>query len=381
MTNPQRFDHPVNVTRPIVPPLADYAAMLEGVWQHRVLTNDGVLLRELERRLSERLDAPHIALFSSGTVALQIAIAALGLVGEVITPAFTFPATPHALSWAGVSPVFADIDPVRLTIDPDAVERAITPRTTAILGVHVYGIPCDVDALAAVAARHDLRIVYDGAHCFDTRIVQAPIGGFGDATMLSFHATKLFHCAEGGALIVRDEAMLRRVKLLRNFGIADAQTVLVPGINAKMNELEAAMGLLVLDRVADEHAAREAVTATYRRRFAGIPGLRMPAALPDVSDSHQYAVLLVDDSEAGLSRDDLHEGLKSFNVFARPYFYPLCSEAPHYRGLPSAARANLPVSFRVSRQVLCLPYYGELGVAGAERVADIVVHLLSRGRR
>ena len=378
LTIPRRFDQPVHVTLPIVPPLSDYAALLETVWRQRRLTNDGALVQALRRRLCQRLGVRHLALLGSGTLALQVAIAALGLRGEVITPAFTFPATPHALTWAGIRPVFADIDPVRLTLDPAAVERAITPRTTAILGVHVYGIPCDVDGLAAVAKRHGLRLVYDGAHCFETRIGEAPIGSFGDATMLSFHATKLFHSAEGGALIVQDEAVLRRVERLLNFGLSDAETVVAPGINAKMNELEAALGLLVLDRVADEHAAREAVAAAYRLRFAGVPGLRMLTMPADVSDSHQYAVLLVDKAEAGLSRDALHEGLRAYNVFARRYFFPLCSEAPHYRDFPSAASSNLAVSFRVSRQVLCIPYCGELGVDGAEQVAAIVLHLLGR---
>ena len=378
MQVPRRFERAIRVTRPIVPPLTQYVNLLEGVWRRGWLTNDGALVLELRRRLSEHLDAPHLALLGNGTLALQMAIAALGLRREVITPAFTFPATPHALSWAGITPVFADIDPVRLTLDPTAVERAITPRTTGILAVHVYGVPCDVERLAAVALRHGLRLVYDGAHSFDTRIGGVPVGSFGDATMLSFHATKLFHSAEGGALIVQDEAVLRQVELLRNFGIAEAGGIVAPGINAKMNELEAAMGLLVLDRVAAEHAARDAVIAVYRRRFAGVAGLRMLDLPPDVSDSHQYAVLLVNESEAGLSRDALCEGLMAFNVFARRYFFPLCSEAPHYRDLPSAALANLPVSFSMSQRVLCLPYYGELGADGAEQVADAVLYLLRR---
>lgn len=373
-----RFDHPVHVTLPILPPLTDYAALLSGTWASGQLTNGGPLVDGLKRRLSARLEAPHFALLASGTLALQVAIAALGLKGEVITPAFTFPATPHALSWAGVTPVFVDIDPVRLTLDPARVEDAITAQTTGILAVHVYGVACHVEALADIARRHGLRLIYDGAHAFDTRVNGVPIGAFGDATALSFHATKLFHSAEGGGLIVQDEAVLQRVEWLQNFGLTREAAVMVPGINAKMSELGAAMGLLVLDLVDKERRARAAVAGVYRALLADVPGIRMLEMPDGVTDSHQYAVVMVDEARAGLSRDTLCERLTAFNIFARRYFYPLCSEAPHYRDMPSAAAAHLPVSVRASRQVLCLPFHGALGRDGAARVAGAVRHVLGR---
>ena len=372
---PAPFQTPVLVTRPLLPPLADYAALLENTWSRHQVTNDGPLLLSLQDRLSRHLDVPNIRLLGSGTLALQIAIAALGLHGEVVTTAFTFPASPHALTAAGITPVFVDIHPVSLTLDPAAVERAITPATTAILGVHVYGIPCDVHALADIARRHGLRLLYDGAHAFDTRIHGAPIASFGDATMLSLHATKLFHTGEGGALIAPDPETIRKIDLLKNFGLSSGE-VLLPGINAKMNELEAALGLLVLDHIAAERQAREQILAVYQRAFHGIPGLRLLAMPEGVTNSHQYAVLMVDPAAAALSRDALFEALQPFNVFARRYFNPLCSVAPHYRDLPSAAPANLHVSHEASAQVLCLPYYGALGTNGAEHLADIVLHLI-----
>jgi dTDP-4-amino-4,6-dideoxygalactose transaminase len=372
---PTAFSAPIHVTRPLLPPLSDYTELLEGVWQRQWLTNNGELTQQLERRLEAYLGAPHVAVLGNGTLALQLALRCFDLAGEVITTPFTFPATPHALDSVGIVPVFADIDPQTLTLSPSAVEQAITPRTSGVLGVHVYGMPCDVEAIDALAARRGLRVIYDGAHAFGARIGGRSIGDFGDATMLSFHATKLFHSAEGGALLLRRPEDRARIDLLRNFGIRDEVSVVTPGVNAKMNELQAAMGLLVLDQVEQERAARARLKAIYTERFAAAPGLRM-FALPDsVSDSNQYAVLLIDADEAGVDRDTVYERLKAFNIFSRRYFYPLCSEAPHYRDLPSAAPANLPVARRISRQVLALPYFGALGEEGAHRIADAVLHI------
>ncbi|MGH7043637.1 MAG: DegT/DnrJ/EryC1/StrS family aminotransferase [Acetobacteraceae bacterium] len=373
---PNAFSEPVYVTRPILPPLEDYHALLKEIWQRQWLSNNGEMVLALERELRATLRAPHLSVLGNGTLALQMAIRALGLGGEVITTPFTFPATAHALNWAGVTTIFADIDPVTLTLDPGAVARAITSRTSGILGVHVYGMPCDVHGLGRLAGQHGLKIIYDGAHAFGTEIAGRPIGDFGDATMLSFHATKLFHTAEGGALVLPREEDHAQVALLRNFGIASETTVLVPGVNAKMNELQAALGLLVLRAVPAERAARARIAAVYQARLDGVAGLRMLALPADVTHSRQYAVLIVDKDACGVSRDALYNGLKPFNIFARRYFYPLCSEAPHYLGLPSAAPENLPVAYRISRQVLALPYYGALDEEGAHRVCDALLYLL-----
>lgn len=374
LSAPPPFEYPVTVTQPLMPALSDYTALLEGVWSRRQLSNEGPLLLDLQRRLAKRLDAPNLRLVGSGTLALQIAIAALGLSGEVITSAFTFPATPHAITWAGLTPVFADIN-LGLTLDPEAVERAITPATTAILGVHVYGLPCDVLALADIARRHGLRLIFDGAHAFDTRINGTSVTAFGDATALSLHATKLFHTGEGGAIVVADPAVTRRIDLLKNFGLSSA-AILLPGINAKMNELEAGLGLLVLDRVEAERHGRAAILGVYCCRLAGIPGLRMLRMAEGVLDSHQYAVVMIDPDLCTVSRDVLFDALQEFNIFTRRYFQTLCSEALHYRELPSAHPSNLPNSYAAAAQVLCLPYYSELGVQGADRVASIIRHIV-----
>jgi dTDP-4-amino-4,6-dideoxygalactose transaminase len=373
---PQPFETPVFVTRPIMPPLEDYQSLLAGVWQRQWLSNNGEMLLALQGKLEAELRCPELSLLGNGTLALQLAVGALGLTGEVITTPFTFPATPHVLDWARVTPVFADIDPDTLTLSPAAAAAAVTSRTTGILGVHVYGMPCDVAALGTLATRHGLRVVYDGSHTFGTEIAGRPIGAFGDATTLSFHATKLFHTAEGGAVMLPNPEDRRRVDLLRNFGIADEVTVLAPGINAKMNELQAALGLLVLQAVPAEREARARIAAIYAERLNPLPGLRMFRLPENITDSRQYAVLLVDESMCGVSRDTLYDRLKPFNVFARRYFYPLCSEAEHYRHLPSARPENLPVAHRISRQVLALPYYSGLGSDGAHRICDIIAHLL-----
>jgi dTDP-4-amino-4,6-dideoxygalactose transaminase len=372
---PRPFEEPVYVTRPLLPDLDAYAALLAGVWQRRWLTNGGVLQDTLERALCARLGVEHLSLVNSGTTALLLAARALDLTGDVVTTPLTSPATVAALTWCGLTPVFADVDPVTLTLAADAVERAITARTTAIVGVHLYGMPCDVDALGAVGRRHGLRILYDGAHAFGTEIDGVPVARFGDATALSFHATKLFNTAEGGAVIVQDAAVKRRLDLLRNIGITDEVTVGAPGINGRMNELAAALGLANLDLVDAERRRRSEIARVYASRLAGLPGLRPFELPPHVRDSRQYFVVRIDDARSPISRDDLYEGLKTFNVFARRYFYPLCSEIPTYRPLPSSAPGNLPVAHRASREVLCLPFYGTLGVAGAERICDMIDHL------
>jgi dTDP-4-amino-4,6-dideoxygalactose transaminase len=263
-----------------------------------------------------------------------------------------------------------------MTIDPIAVESLVTTRTTGILGVHVYGVPCAVGVLQAIADRFALRVVYDAAHALTTRINDQPITNFGDVSMLSFHATKLFHTAEGGALVTRNPQIRQRIDLLRNFGIKDEATVLECGINGKMNELQAALGLCTLSLIENERAARRQLAAVYRDRLGDLPGITLMPTLPNVLLSDQYFVIRIRERQAGVSRDVLWEALKRFKVFARRYFAPLCSEYPHYKSLPSADPARLPVAHTVAQEVLCLPYYGALGMDGAHRICDMIEHIL-----
>lgn len=374
---PAPFSRPVYVTQPLAPPLADYVKRLESVWASGWFANSGPQHAELERVLAEYLHAPHLSLFNNGTIAMIVACQALRLSGEVITTPFTFPATPHVLSWNGITPVFADIDPVSMNLDPRNIEPLITSRTSAILAVHVYGTPCDTSALQEVADRHGLKVLYDGAHAFGMEIDGKSIASFGDATMLSFHATKLFHTAEGGALVVQDENVKARIDLLKNFGIKNEFEVVMPGINGKMSELQAALGLEVLRCLDGERAERARVAATYRARLAGLPGVTVAAERPGVRPSYQYFVVRIGGEGARRSRDDVFQGLREFNIYARRYFSPLCSEYSCYRMLPSASPALLPVAHRVAAEALCLPFYGALDNADVERICDAIEHLLA----
>jgi len=367
------FPETIFVTRPLLPPLDAVTRRLAEVWSTQWLTNAGAQHDALEASLRRYLDVGELSLFNNGTIGLLCAIRALDLSGEVITTPFTFPATPHALSWSGITPVFADIDPSRLTLDPRLVEERVTPRTTGILAVHVYGVPCDVEGLQAVATRHGLKLVYDAAHAFGARLHGKSIGSFGDATMFSFHATKLFHTAEGGAIACADTTLRQRIDRLKNFGIVNQEAVDSVGLNGKMNELQAALGLAVLDCIADELEKRRRILAAYRRLLGGVPGITMMPEIDGTESSCQYCVIRVSASEFGRSRDDLHAELKSYNVHARKYFYPLCSDYPMYRHLPTSDPATLPVARRAVDEVLCLPLYGSLELSSVEQICEIVV--------
>lgn len=375
-TPPPRFDQPLYVTRPLMPPLDEYRQQLEAVWASGWLANGGAQHVALEVELGQWMQAPNLSLFNNGTIALIVACQALRLSGEVITTPFTFPATPHVLTWNNVTPVFADIDPDTLCLDPSRVEALVTPRTSGILGVHVYGVPCDVEAIATLARAHDLRVAYDGAHAFGTTVGGRAIASFGDATMFSFHATKLFHTAEGGALALRDPDLKKRVDLLKNFGIKNENEVVMPGINGKMSELQAALGRVVLRHVAAERASRAALRALYEQRLADLPGARLLAMPAGVTDSLQYLVLRVDEAQAGCHRDVLHERLKRFNIITRKYFHPLCSEYSCYQHLPSARPENLPNAYRVASQVLTLPLFGALRPDDVHQVCDAIAYSL-----
>ena len=369
---PVPFEQPVYVTRPLLPPLASLSARLEEVWATGWLTNQGQQHQRLEEAVRAYLGVEELSLLTNGTIALVTAIRALGLTGEVLTTPFTFPATPHALNFSGITPVFCDIDPLTLNVDPAALARGVTSRTTGILAVHVYGRPCDVAGLQEVADRHGLRIIYDAAHAFGARLRGRGIGTFGDATMFSFHATKLFHTAEGGAVACASRALKARIDDLRNFGIHGPDAVEAIGINGKMNELQAALGLCVLDCLDDELTRRRRLIARYRERCVGIEGLTFLQQGDDATASCQYAVVRVHEASFGCSRDALHTGLRAFNVLTRKYFHPLCSEYECYRSLPSSTPGNLAVATQVAREVLCLPIHGGLSDVDVDRICDMV---------
>jgi dTDP-4-amino-4,6-dideoxygalactose transaminase len=373
---PKAFEHPVYITRPVLPSLADYTRLLEQIWQSGFLTNGASQHQALEQELSRHLQTPCLSLFNNGTLALLVACQALKVKGEVVTTPFTFAATPHVLAWNKATPVFADIDPETLCIDPASIEGNISPQTSAILGVHVYGIPCDVHAIGCLARQHQLKVIYDGAHAFGTQVDGRPITLHGDATMLSFHATKLFHSAEGGALCMTDPQLKKQVDLLKNFGIKNEEEVLLPGINGKMNELQAALGRLVLQHVDAERQRRQTVRDIYTQRLQAIPGislLRMPA---NATDSQQYLVARINAAQAGCNRDELHQRLKRYNIITRKYFYPLCSQYDCYRHLPSADPRRLPNAHRVASEVLSLPLHGGLSQDDSHRICDAITYSL-----
>lgn len=374
--SPLPFEQPIYVTRPMLPPLEEYTTLLQEVWGSGWLANGGDQHRALEAELSQWLQTPELSLFNNGTIALIVACQAMRLSGEVITTPFTFPATPHVLSWNNITPVFADIDPDTLCIDPASAESLVNSRTSGILGVHVYGVPCDVRGFDTLARTYGLGVVYDGAHAFGTRVDGRPVASFGDATMFSFHATKLFHTAEGGALAVNDPDLKRRIDLLKNFGIKNENEVVMPGINGKMSELQAALGRVVLRHVDAERQSRAALRQVYEQRLDGIPGLRLLHLPAGVTDSLQYLVLRVEAGQAGCSRDVLHERLKRYNIITRKYFHPLCSEYSCYRQLPTASPRHLPNAYRVASEVLTLPFFGALAVDDVHRICDAIQYSL-----
>lgn len=376
---PRPFEQPVYITRPVLPPLAEYTRSLEDVWRSGFLTNGASQHQALEQALCRYLQTPHLSLFNNGTLALLVACQALQVAGEVITTPFTFAATPHVLAWNKANPVFADIDPETLCIDPASIEDRLSPQTTAILGVHVYGMPCDVQAIDTLARPRQLKVIYDGAHAFGTLLDGQPIIRHGDATMLSFHATKLFHTAEGGALCMADSELKARVDLLKNFGIKNEETVLLPGINGKMNELQAALGLLVLQHVDAEKQQREVLRQLYAERLQDLPGVRLLRMPRHATNSQQYLVIRVDAAQAGCTRDALYQRLKQFNIISRKYFYPLCSDYDCYRHLPSADPRRLPNAYRVASEVLSLPLHSALSPDDVHRICDAITYSIHHG--
>ena len=362
----------VYVTQPYLPPLDEFIPYLEEIWANKWLTNNGPFHQQLEAALCEYLGVEHLSLFSNGTLALMTALQALRVTGEVITTPFSFVATTHALHWNGIKPVFADIYPLTFTLDPTRIEAAITPQTTAIMPVHVYGNPCALDEIQRIADTYGLRVIYDAAHAFDVRLNGKPVLDFGDMSMLSFHATKVFNTFEGGALICKDDKTKQRIDFLKNFGFADEVTVVAPGINAKMNEVQAAFGLLQLKHVGHALAERESIDRRYRKALVNIPGLIVPMVPEHASQNFSYFPVLIG-PDFPVSRDALYGTLRSEGIFTRRYFYPLISDFSTYRGLPSARRENLPVANQVAEQVLCLPIYPALGEDEQGLILDVIL--------
>ena len=366
MSKPTTF-----VTRPFLPPLEEFLPYLEQIWKSRVLTNGGPFHQQLEAELCEYLGVEHIALVANGTIALVTALQSLGIKGEVITTPYSFVATSHSLVWNGITPVFVDVDPESLNIDPEKIEQAITPNTTAILAVHCYGHPCDVDAIQEIADAHNLKIIYDAAHAFGVKCHCGSVLNHGNLSILSLHATKVFNTFEGGAIVCPDLEKKTRVDQLKNFGFASETNVIEPGLNGKMSELNAALGLLQLKYVDQVIEKRKAVDQAYRAALVGIPGIRCLGDTGELLANHAYFPILVDETYA-ISRDQLQEKLKENGAHARRYFYPLISEFPMYRELRSAHHENLPTAMKAASQVLCLPIYPDLSLETVGEICKVI---------
>lgn len=368
---------PIYVTQPDMPPLEQFHAYLEQIWDNKMLTNGGPFHQQLEQELCRHLGVEHICLFTNGTLALLTALQALRITGEVITTPYSFVATSHSLLWNGIKPVFVDIDPGTLNLDPRRIEAAITPQTTAIMPVHCYGMPCDTRAIQAIADNYNLKVIYDAAHAFGVRHEGSSVLKSGDLSVLSFHATKVFNTFEGGAIVCGDARTKQRIDRLKNFGIVDESTVAAPGINGKMSEIIAAFGLLQLKGVDAAIAARSRIARTYTEALAGVAGIVCArpwdrlASPQDCASNYSYFPILVG-PDYPLSRDALFARLKEHNIIARRYFYPLISSFPMYRDLPSAAPERLPVAVRAAEQVLCLPIYSALAEGDQARIIDLI---------
>lgn len=369
----EKFKKPIFVTQPMLPSLNNLENQIKEIFDSKWLTNHGEKHNLLEKRLTEVLKVKNISLFNNGTIALLTALKAITLpVGsEVITTPFTFPATPHAISWNNLNPIFCDIEPNTMTIDADKIEDHITDDTSAILPVHVYGFPCDVEKIAKIAKKHDLKVIYDGAHVFSTEINNVGIGNYGDITMFSFHATKLFNTFEGGCLAYNRSYLKDKIHNLRNFGIRNEEEVVDIGINGKLNEIQASIGLLNLDIFENEVKKRLKVKNTYIENLNDIEGIKIPKIPKNTTDSAQYFPIIFE-NEFNVSRDDVYDMLKEYNVFARKYFYPICSDFKPYRSLKSSSKDNLKVADDIKNKVLCLPYYGDLELADVYKICEII---------
>ena len=376
----------ITVTSPLLPDLDEFNELIKEIWKCKWITNNGSFHRQLEKELAEYLKVPYISLFTNGTLPLLTAMQALRITGEVITTPYSFVATTHSIWWNGCRPVFVDIEEKTCGINPEKIEAAITPKTTAIMPVHCYGKPVNIDAIQAIADKYGLKVIYDAAHAFGVEVNGKSVLTAGDMSTLSFHATKVYNTLEGGALIVKDEATKKRIDYMKNFGFAGETEVVAPGINGKMDELRCAYGLLNLQQIDAAIAARKEVARQYVEALKDIPGIRIPSYIQESFDNslfsrgerqmvklnYSYFPIFVNAEEYGMSRDQLYFKMREANVFGRRYFYPLISTFSTYCGLPSAAPENLPVATKMANEVICLPVHHELYKSDINRVTDIV---------
>ena len=362
----------ITVTSPLLPSLDEFMPYLQDIWSRKWLTNNGYYHQELEKALCEYLKVPYISLFTNGTLPLLCALQALRITGEVITTPYSFVATTHSLWWNGIKPVFVDIDPETCNIDPEKIEDAITPRTTAIMPVHVYGKPCDTDRIQAIADKYGLKVIYDAAHAFGVEVDGESILNAGDISTLSFHATKVYNTIEGGALVCHDEKTKKRIDYLKNFGFAGETEIVAPGINGKIDEIRSAYGLLNLKQVDTAIEARHQIAIKYRKVLRNVNGLHVMEDIPGVRHNYSYFPIFVDAEKYGMTRDELYFKMKEQNVFGRRYFYPLISEFSTYRGLDSARLDNLPVAHKIANSVICLPMYAGLSEDDIDRILIVL---------
>ena len=363
----------ITVTAPLLPDLEEFNELLKQIWASKWITNNGDFHKQLEKELAAYLKVPYVSLFTNGTLPLLTALQALRITGEVITTPYSFVATTHSLWWNGIKPVFVDIDPATGNLDPDKIEAAITPKTTAIMPVHVYGKPCDTKRIQEIADKYGLKIIYDAAHAFGVEVNGESVLNAGDMSTLSFHATKVYNTLEGGALVMHDEQTKCRIDYLKNFGFAGETEVVAPGINSKVDEVRAAYGILNLRQVDAAIEARHQVAVRYREALREVKGISFFDDMPGVKHNYSYFPIFVDAEQYGMTRDELYTKMKAANVLGRRYFYPLISTFSTYRGLPSSAPANLPNAHRMADTVICLPMHHELSAEDIERTLATII--------
>ena len=363
----------ITVTSPLLPDLEEFHGMLKEIWDSKWITNTGSFHKRLESALAEYLKVPYVSLFTNGTLPLITALQALRITGEVITTPYSFVATTHALWWNGIKPVFVDIEPETGDIDPNRIEAAITPKTTAIMPVHVYGTPCKVKQIQEIADKYGLKIIYDAAHAFGVEVNGESILNAGDISTLSFHATKVYNTIEGGAMIINDERTKRRIDYLKNFGFKNETEVIAPGINSKMDEIRSAYGLLNLKQVVAAIEARHQVAIKYREALKDVEGITYWNDMPEVRHNYIYFPIFVNAKKYGMTRDELYFKMKEHNVYGRRYFYPLISEFSTYKGLPSSAKENLPNAHKMANSVICLPMHHALTDEDIERIVGCII--------
>jgi dTDP-4-amino-4,6-dideoxygalactose transaminase len=366
-------DKLITVTSPLLPNLDEFHSLLKEIWNSKWITNNGSFHKRLESELASYLKVPFVSLFTNGTLPLITALQALRITGEVITTPYSFVATTHALWWNGIKPVFVDIDLQTGNIDPDKIESAITPKTTAIMPVHVYGKPCDTRKIQEIANKYGLKVIYDAAHAFGVEVNGESVLNAGDMSTLSFHATKVYNTIEGGALVMHDEETKKRIDYLKNFGFAGETEVVAPGINSKMDEMRAAYGLLNLRQVDAAIEARHQVAIKYREGLRDVDGISFMEDMPGVKHNYSYFPIFVDAEKYGMTRDELYFKMKDAKVLGRRYFYPLISEFATYCGLPSSSRENLPNAHKMADSVICLPMHHELGDEEIKRILELIV--------